>query len=373
MAMVTLSPSQGHPGAALRWEGVRYGLDSAGMSGLSEAFGARPAQWQADLLERLRAWLDPGVEEMVFMTSGSTGAPVAWAHPRARLVASADRTLASPLLAGLPSAEQGAGAGAGPLRAMLAMPARFVGGWMMVVRAWRAGWELTLVEPRATPEWRPADAPFDFVALTPMQALALGPRLAAFRRVLLGGAAVPPSTAWPPGTEVWSSFGMTETASHVALRRLHPHPEPAFTCLPGVTYSLDGSGALLLRDTHLDLPPLLTRDAAAPGPTPTSFLWLGRLDDVINTGGLKVHPAIVEQHLAPAIGEAFVVFGLPHPTLGQQVAIRIDGPEPDAAAQAKLRERARDALAPHLPKAALPRHWEWAPLERTESGKWKRP
>jgi O-succinylbenzoic acid--CoA ligase len=344
-------------------------LDAAGVEGLAAAFGADPAPWQVDLLERLRAWGDPGVEELVFTTSGSTGAPVAWGHPRARLVASADRTLASPLLAGLAPAE----AGAPPLRALLAMPARFVGGWMMVVRAWRAGWELTLVEPRATPEWREEDAPFDFVALTPMQALALGPRLAAFRRVLLGGAAVPPSAAWPPTTEVWSSFGMTETASHVALRRLHPHPEPAFTCLPGVTYSLDGSGALLLRDTHLDLPPLLTRDAAAPGPTPTSFHWLGRLDDVINTGGLKVHPAIVEQHLAPAIGEAFVVFGLPHPTLGQQVAIRIDGPEPDSAAQAQLRERARDALSAYLPKAALPRHWEWAPLERTESGKWKRP
>ena len=353
----------------LIWAGQACPLTRDGVEELAALFGPQPSPWQAQLLARLRDWFDPHVSSFTFPTSGSTGPPSSCVHPRARLVASADRTLASPLLR-RPSPPSPPSR---PFRALLAMPTLFVGGWMMVVRAWRAGWDLTLVEPRALPEWPDNEPPFDFVALTPMQALSLGPRLAAFRRVLLGGAATPPGLPWPDEVEIWSSFGMTETASHVALRRIHPDPEPAFTCLPGVTWSTGDSGALVLEDTVLGLPPLTTRDAVVPGPGPTTFQWLGRLDDVINTGGLKVHPAEVETCIAPILDAPFVVFGLPHAKLGTQVAIRIDAPLPDLPAQRALMDRARAALEGCLPAAALPRHWEWAPLERTDSGKWKRP
>ncbi|MGB1122482.1 MAG: hypothetical protein ACPG08_03075, partial [Flavobacteriales bacterium] len=194
---------------------------------------------------------------------------------------------------------------------------------------------------------------------------------ASCKQVLLGGGRAPMD--WLKGTQdgpvVYEGFGMTETISHFAVRQLHPKHEEAFECLPGFAVSVDDHNAL--RVAGPDGRILQTNDAADVR-SAKSFRWLGRLDDVINSGGIKIHPAAVEQALASVIDGPFTCYGESHPQWGQALVLRIHAAaEPaDAGEQRKrITAWARTNLLQHH----APKRIEWLPLETTASGKWKRP
>jgi o-succinylbenzoate---CoA ligase len=317
--------------------------------------------WEKKAIQILASWWD-SEESMEMSTSGSTGTPRWIQHPKAAIAASAMRTLAHFQL------EPGASAA-------LAMPGEFVGGMMMLIRAVLGGLELYVLEPKLAPQFPPTH--FDFVALTPAQARALCrdelqvQRMAGWKTLLLGGA--PLLADWmndlPAGLEVFESFGMTETISHFAVRQWSPVQEEAFRCLPGIAVAATSNGAL---QVHLpELPALQSNDAVEIIDSRT-FRWLGRLDDVINSGGVKVHPHAISTLLSPAIPGPFVVFGRPHDKLGEEVVLRIHANEEPANADA-LRSSLQRLVLESLPRYHAPKTIEWKPLEKTESGKWKSP
>ena len=103
-----------------------------------------------------------------------------------------------------------------------------------------------------------------------------------------------------------------------------------------------------------------------------TFRWLGRLDDVINSGGVKVHPSAIAALLSPDIAEPFVVYGRPHEGLGEEVVLRIHAQEePQDADQRRV--ELNHVFSASLPRNHAPRSIEWKPMERTRSGKWKSP
>ncbi len=274
-----------------------------------------------DLARFLKEWRSPAPDVTV-LTSGSTGEPAAVSVLKTRMVASARATCAALRL------EPG-------MTALLAMPLRYIAARMVVVRALVGGLNLLPVTPSSTP-MRDVHQHVDFAALTPMQAYEClqhpvsADRLRDVRRLLLGGGAVNQQlTAALAGfpNPVWSSYGMTETLSHIALRRVNgPSATDWYTPLPGVSVRLSASGTLSIMAPMVVDGWLETHDIAEIDGE-GRFRVLGRCDNVVNSGGIKVRLEAVEELLEPVIKGGFAVTSLPDPRLGDKLCLLCAGHE----------------------------------------------
>ena len=200
---------------------------------------------------------------------------------------------------------------------------------MVVVRALVQGLNLVAVEPCSSP-LREVGTPLDFAALTPMQAYeslrdpVCSERLRNVRHLLLGGGAVTGSLAaalrdFP--NAVWSSYAMTETLSHIALRKVNSQDATDwYTPMPGVSVHLSGKGTLVIDAPSVCEKVLTTNDIAEISPD-GRFRIRGRLDNVIDTGGIKVQAEEVEQKLAERIPGAFCITSVPDDRLGEKITL----------------------------------------------------
>lgn len=292
----------------------------------------------ADLADFMREWLD--AKDWVHgQTSGSTGTPKQLKLSKEAMTESAARTCA---FLGL----------APGVTAYLCMPVKYVGGKMMVVRAMTQGLDLIWNTPSLTPMKGLREPPV-FTAMTPMQATAAladpdePELLKGTRHILLGGSAVSPTLAAAVAdfpNAVWSTYGMTETVSHIALRRLSGEKAAeSYMPLPGVTVSLAENGALTIDAPGIAAGRLVTNDLAeilADG----SFRILGRLDNVINTGGIKVQIETAETILRDIINAPIAVTSVPDEKTAEKVVLLVAG----SFDEKDLMEAA---------KAKLPRYW----------------
>lgn len=189
--------------------------------------------------------------------------------------------------------------------ALLCLPLRFIAGKMMAVRAQVAGLRLLACEPCGHPLRGLAEAPH-FAAMVPLQVFNSlqvpeeAQLLRGIRHLIIGGGAVDDALAaqlkgFPHA--VWSTYGMTETYSHIALRRLSgPQADGWYTPFQGVELSLNTAGCLVITAPHIGCQGLETNDIAeidAQG----RFRILGRSDNTINCGGIKIQPEQVEDTL----------------------------------------------------------------------------
>jgi O-succinylbenzoic acid--CoA ligase len=322
--------------------------------------------YEAKVLELLRQWLT-GAQEFGLRTSGSTGQPQLIVLKRRQLAASAART--------------GDYFDLGPGdRALVCLNCEFIGGKMMLVRGLERHLHLTVVEPHADPfDFVPAEAEFDFAAFVPLQlraVLAAGQasRLDKMRAILVGGAGVEPSLLaeiQKLKVPVYLTYGMTETASHMALRRLNgPQASPHYRVLPGLHLGQDERGCLTVRGDVTDDKLIVTNDRIELLDKHT-FDWLGRVDFVINSGGVKVQAEKVEQVLDVALAElgqsrrAFVA-GRPDERLGQAVTAFVEGEALPATAEKRLLA----LLAERLGRYEVPKAVVYVPaFKATASGK----
>ena len=325
--------------------------------------------YEAKVLDFIRQWLN-GTQEFALTTSGSTGPPAPVVLRRQQLEASARRTA--------DFFDLGPGD-----RALVCLNCEYIGGMMMLVRGLERNLHLTVVEPHADPLAHvAAAAEFDFAALVPLQlkaVLAAGhaPRLNRMRTLLVGGA--PADAALQQELQsltvpVWLTYGMTETCSHVALRRLNgPHATAAFRVLPGIAAGQDARGCLTLRGDVTDDQLVVTNDVVRLLDAHT-FEWLGGADFVINSGGVKVPAEKVELVLDVALaeigaGRRCLVAGQPDERLGQAVTAFIEGP----ALSTALEEQLKALLAQRLSRYEQPRRLVYVPeFQLTATGKLNR-
>ena len=325
--------------------------------------------YEAKVLDFIRQWLN-GTQEFNLTTSGSTGPPSPIVLRRRQLEASARRTA--------DFFDLGPGD-----RALVCLNCEYIGGMMMLVRGLERNLHLTIVEPHADPfSYVAADAEFDFAAFVPLQlkaVLAAGhaPRLNQMKALLIGGApadAALQQELQPLTVPVWLTYGMTETCSHVALRRLNgPQATTAFRVLPGIAAGQDERGCLTLRGDVTDDQLIITNDVVNLRDAHT-FEWLGRADFVINSGGVKVPAEKVELVLDVALaeigaGRRCFVAGQPDERLGQTVTAFIEGP----ALSAGLEEKLKALLAGRLGRYEQPRQLVYVPeFQVTATGKLNR-
>ena len=322
--------------------------------------------YEAKVLDFVRQWLN-GTQEFTLTTSGSTGPPTPIVLRRRQLEASAARTA--------DFFDLGAGD-----RALVCLNCEYIGGLMMLVRGLERNMHLTIVEPHADPFAHVDEASeFDFSAFVPLQlkaALAAGraPRLNRLKYLLVGGApadAALQKELQPLTVPVWLTYGMTETCSHVALRRLNgPQATTSFRVLPGIAAGQDARGCLTLRGDVTDDQLIVTNDVVRLLDS-HNFEWLGRADFVLNTGGVKVPAEKVELVLDVALTEIGVarrcfVAGLPDARLGQVVTAIMEGPALTAAQEEQL----KTLLAKRLGRYEQPRQLRYvAAFQTTAAGK----
>lgn len=210
--------------------------------------------------------------EWTLQTSGSTGSPKTLALSRAMIYGSASATLdAFELVPGSTAA--------------LVLPAKYIGGFMMVVRAYIGQLTLHLCEPRGLPN---VPTGLDFVPMTPAQFIALqeaGKELKV-KTLLLGGSSLASRFDISSDQGAYLGYGMTETASHVAIR---PLGSSVYTAVGATEFSVNTDECLCISAPHLGIAQLQTRDRVRLLDK-KRFHYQGRLDHVIISGGIKLHP-----------------------------------------------------------------------------------
>ncbi len=291
------------------------------------------------------------------LTSGSTGSPKPIAVEKVRMASSARLTCEFLRL------KKGD-------TALLAMPLRYIAARMMVVRALVWGLDLIVKQPASSPLVS-LDKPVHFAPLTAMQVYeslqdhATAKKLKDIRCLLIGGGAVTGPLAHKLAdfpNEVWSSYGMTETLSHIALRRINgPTASEWYTTLPGVSVRLSPEGTLAIWAPRVTEGELLTNDIAEIDEA-GRFRILGRCDNVVNTGGIKVQLEAVEELLSPVIKFPFCVTSIADQRLGEKLVLLYEGSET---------AQALEKLCRHV----LPRYWvpraylQVGSIPLTETGK----
>lgn len=217
-------------------------------------------------------------------------------------------------------------------KALLCMPLQYIAGKMMVVRSLYAGLDLIVREPSGHP-MAEVDVPLRFAAMIPLQVYNTlqvpeeRERLGRTDILIIGGGAIDAALEaelQELPNAVYSTYGMTETLSHIALRRLNgPEASPVYHPFPSVRLSLSTEGTLVVEAPLVADEKLQTNDIATLHPD-GSFTLLGRKDNIINSGGIKIQIESVEALLHPAISVNFAITSVPDPKFGEAVVLLME-------------------------------------------------
>lgn len=320
--------------------------------GFLVATGENP-DYEAKVLSLCKQW-DEGQTEFVIQTSGSTGQPKAIRISRNQIEASIQMTQQALDLQPYDMA-------------FCCLSVETIGGLMMLLRARYLGMELWVVEPKRLPflnmdRYRSlffssgSSVLYAFVP-TQLEALRADPASYPFLRrakaILLGGAPISPSLKeWilEQDLPIFATYGMTETVSHIALQQIAPTLEPGFRPLPGVQVREGAEGNIEILSPTSGPNWLSTRDQVQWLEDPY-FTIVGRLDSVINSGGVKIQLHTIDQ----AIGEwvntnhwsgAYFAWGIPDDSWGQKLVVFFEGEELPGDIDL-FWEQAHSSLLPH--------------------------
>lgn len=253
-------------------------------------------------------------------TSGSTGKPKTIVLSREHMINSARATAAYFDL------KEGS-------RALLCLPLGFIAGRMMLVRSMVMGWYLDIIESTSKPII-PKQIQYDFSAMVPLQLYNSCDQLENIKSLIVGGGEVSETILnkiSSLGTKIYATYGMTETITHIALSPLNKSAgkrgsEIIFTALPKVQLSTDDRQCLRINAPHIGAEELVTNDIVELI-ADDSFKWLARYDHVINSGGIKLIPELIEKKLQGLIEPSFFISALDDEVLGKRMIMIVEQEE----------------------------------------------
>ena len=219
-------------------------------------------------------------------------------------------------------------------KALLCLPGNYIAGKMMLVRAIILGLEIDLTEPTLSPIFDYM-TPYAFCSMLPSQLTNMVNYVGNIKNILVGGAVVSrklKARIQDCPSNIFETYGMTETITHIAARRLNnfdrsPLKEEEwhfFTTLPNVSISQDLRGCLVIDAPFVSSHELITNDVVKLHSERT-FEWLGRIDNAINSGGVKIFPETVENKLSNHIKQRFFIAQQEDDTLGEKLILIIEG------------------------------------------------
>ena len=212
--------------------------------------------------------------------------------------------------------------------ALLCMSTDYIAGKMMLVRALELGWELDIVKPESNP-LRDINKVYDFSAMVPLQLKHSLADLGKVKKLIVGGGNVSyelEGQIQQVSTEVFATFGMTETITHIAVKKLNHYTAKTsyYDLLPNVSITIDQRNCLVINAPMVSVEEVITNDVIELI-SEKEFKWLGRYDNVINSGGIKLHPEEIEKKLSKVIIQRFFVAGIPDSILGEKLILIIEG------------------------------------------------
>lgn len=275
---------------------------------------------EGDVYERaigefLLDWFDDK-EYIEMTTSGTTGLPKLVKLEKQAMIQSA---LATGDFFGLEPGN----------KALLCLPVQFIAGKMMLVRSLILGLELDVVSPSTEPLTNNSTK-YDFVAMVPLQVQNSIEGLKNVKKLIIGGAKMDSALEeklLPLKTEIYETYGMTETITHIAAKRVG---DSVFSILPNVKISKDDRDCLVISVSSISDEPIVTNDLVELI-TENQFIFLGRIDNVINSGGVKLIPEQIEAKLIGKIDARFFVTGIPDTILGEKLILVIEGEKQEFA------------------------------------------
>lgn len=245
--------------------------------------------------------------EVQVYTSGSTGKPRLIKHARNQVIASAERTNSFFNLTATSSV-------------LLCISPQTIGGKMVIIRALVGNYEVHCVQAQKNPFVQlPANLNVDFASLVPYQLteiVATDPNLLKrVGKILIGGANLPAfleETCAQIHDNCFVGYGMTETISHIALRKLN---NPYYSVLEGVNIT-QLNNETIINDSKIRVENLVVSDIIE-SLNEQQFKWIGRSDFVINSGGIKIHPEQLESIVSTYIATPFIISSIDDQQLGE--------------------------------------------------------
>lgn len=273
------------------------------------------AAWTEPMVNFLEKWFGPD-DYIEVHTSGSTGQPKVIHLSKENMIHSARMTCR---YFGLTEESN----------ALLCLPADYIAGKMMIVRAFVSGMNLLAVKPEANP-FVNLTSIIDFTAITPYQFINSYQTIqeSTILKMIIGGSQVSlrlQKMMEHLETEIFETYGMTETCSHIALKKLNgTNASEFFEVLQGIYIDTDERGCLVIDAPALAPKTLVTNDVVEIIEK-NRFRWQGRYDNVVNTGGIKIFPEQIEKKLEPYIEQRFFVTGIEDALLNQKLVLVIEG------------------------------------------------
>lgn len=278
--------------------------------------------FQTDFEQKTKNFLDEWFSEgntVKVQTSGSTGVPKVFEIEKNKMVNSAVMTCN---FLGLKEGD----------KALLCLPVEYISGKMMMVRSIQRKLKLIVVEPSLKPI-EDLNEEIDFCAMTPLQVENSLDKLYLIKNLIIGGATVSEHLKHKildteqlsrTSNRIFETYGMSETLSHIALKQLMPEPEDYFTAFENVSITTDERGCLKIFAPNVNAEVLQTNDLVEIK-NENQFKFLGRIDNVINSGGVKIFPETLEALVKKEIPNEVVFTGIYDESLGQKLILIIEG------------------------------------------------
>lgn len=306
----------------------------------AQAWSSSSESWIVDLGEFILQWFNDG-DSVIVGTSGSTGEPKQIALSKESMRKSAEMTASYFQVKKATNA-------------LLCLPVKFIAGKMMVVRALTQGWHLIVRQPSSNPLSHVHD-PIEFAAFTPMQIEHImqknSSELGKIDVVIIGGAAIPSETEsalYSLNNKCFATYGMTETITHIAARRIMPGND-VYDALPDISFETDDESCLLIHAPHI-ASPVQTNDVVELIDV-KHFRFVGRRDNVINSGGIKLAPELLEKRLEPFLTAAFFLGKKKDAVLGEKMVLYIESEQKEESWTSSLLQQ----LKQHLASYEIPR------------------
>lgn len=269
----------------------------------------------------LEQWLS-SEEFIAVKTSGSTGKPKSILLKKEFMVNSAKATGAFFNL------KEGTSA-------LLCLSVDYIAGKMMLVRSLTLGWRIDIVKPISNP-LDSIEKEYDFSAMVPLQLQNSLTNIHKVKKLIVGGGVVSKALQKQiekVKTKIYATYGMTETITHIAVKKLNNFSVTSnklerlfYETLPNITIYKDQRNCLLIKAPKISEEFIISNDVIELI-SDTKFQWLGRSDNVINSGGVKLHPETIEEKLAIMITQRFFVAGVKDVVLGEKLILIIEGGE----------------------------------------------
>ena len=277
-------------------------------------------EFEEKVISFLQDWFSHS-ETVSVQTSGSTGIPKVFEIEKKRMLNSAKMTCD---FLGLKEGDT----------ALLCLPVQYISGKMMLVRAIERKLKVIISVPSSAPE---ISENVEFCAMTPLQVQNSLDKIHFIKNLIIGGAAVSEKLKsqisrelstinHQPSTNIYETYGMSETLSHIALKQISPIQEEYFKILNDVEISVDDRNCLRIFAPKLN-PEILQTNDIVELLNDKQFRFLGRFDNVINSGGVKIFAEELENLVKKRIDRDLVFLGKTDETLGERLVLIIEGNE----------------------------------------------